>query len=482
MIRWPIVLQILGYFTLGLALSLLFPTFFSLATADEGQFPLVVTTLGSLALGAMLVLVFRVPRLELSHREGILLVSATWFVSGFIGAIPFYLSDHFLSFTDALFESVSGFTTTGATVLDNIEALPRSLLLWRSMTQWVGGMGIILLGIAILPLIGVGGMELYRAEFSGARSEKLTPRIAETALSLWRVYLALSVAEYLCLRWVGMDAFDAICHTFTTMATGGFSTRNISIEGFVNPAIEYVIIFFMILAGINFTRHYRLLVERSPGAFYKDSETRVYFLVIALATAGLTLTVHSITDSWPDAFRLSLFQAVSILTTTGYSTANFELWSPFAQLVLLALMFVGGCTGSTAGGLKVARLSLLFRVVGREFRRMVERRGVFAVRLDGESVTEKTVQGLLNLVYLSFLVNFSASIILTALGVDILTAISAVAASMFNIGPGLGGVGPLDNYSMLPLLAKWTLTVCMIAGRLEFYTLLVIFTHAFWRK
>lgn len=482
MIRWPNVLQILGYFILGLALSLLFPTLFSLIVADEGQMALVTTALCAFALGGAAVLGFRRPRLELSHREGILLVAATWIAAGFIGALPFYFSGHFPSFTDALFESVSGFTTTGATILKDIEALPRSLLLWRSLTHWIGGMGIILLGIAILPLIGVGGMELYRAEFSGARSEKLTPRIAETALSLWRVYLAFSVAEYLCLRWLGMDSFDALCHTFATMATGGFSTRNASIEAFANPALEYVIIVFMILAGINFTQHYRLLLERRPAAFYKDSEIRIYLLTILVATAALTFTVTSETNSWLDAFRLSLFQAVSILTTTGFSTADFELWAPFAQLLLLALMFAGGCTGSTAGGLKIARLSLLFRVVGREFRRMVERRGVFAVRLDGESVTEKTIQGLLNLVYLSFLINFAASIILTALGVDILTAISAVAASMFNVGPGLGSVGPADDYAMLPLLAKWTLTFCMIAGRLEFYTLLVIFTRAFWRK
>ncbi len=482
MIRWSNLLQILGFFILALTGSLVVVSAFALLSQDAGSKPLILATITAGALGASLALFFRPPLHELTHREGILLVIMTWVSASILGALPFYFSDYFQGFSAACFESVSGFTTTGATILSDVEVLPKSLLLWRSLTHWIGGMGIIVLGIAILPLIGVGGIELYRAEFSGARSEKLTPRIAETAVALWKLYLAFSVAEFIALRWAGMNSFDAICHTFSTMATGGFSTRNGSIEAFASPVIEYVLIFFMIVAGINFTQHYRLLVERHPKPFFRDPEIRFYFGIITATTAAITLTLSFTTNDLPHAVRLALFQVVSILTTTGFSTSNFELWAPFAQLLLLALMFTGGCTGSTAGGLKVARLYLLFRVVGREFRRMVERRGIFSVRFDQKAVSEHTIQSLLNLVYLAFLVNFASCMALTALGVDVLTAIAAVAACMFNIGPGLGSVGPADNYSHLPDLVKWILSFCMLAGRLEFYTVLVLFTRSFWMK
>ncbi len=325
-------------------------------------------------------------------------------------------------------------------------------------------------------------MELYRAEFSGSRSEKLTPRIAETALALWKIYGALTLAGFVCLVIVGMSPFEAICHTFSTLGTGGFSTRNASIESFNSPTIEVVLIVFMLLAGVNFTQHYRLFVERRPKRFTRDRELRLYLLL----TLGATLAVAStlLFDSVPalTSLRHALFQVVSILTTTGFSSANFENWAPFAQLILLALMFAGGCTGSTAGGLKISRIDLLLRVVMREFRKMVERRGVFAIHSNGRAVSEQTIQSLLNLVYISFLINFAACLLLTAFGVDVLTAIAAVAASMFNIGPGLGGVGPADNYGHLPMTVKWILAVCMLAGRLEFYALLVVCFPIFWKK
>ena len=482
MIGWRNLLQIAGFFVLALGVSLGMVTLFALVRQDAGFSSVALATLIAMGLGGFLCLAFRSSPQEISNREGILLVVIIWVTASLVGALPFYLSDYFGNFTDAFFESISGFTTTGATILEDIEALPRSLLLWRSLTQWIGGMGIILLGLAILPLIGTGGLELYRAEFSGARSEKLTPRIAETAVALWKLYVAFSLAEFLALWGVGMDSFEALCHTFSTMATGGFSTRNSSIEAFASPTIEYIIIFFMLVAGISFTQHYRLLLERRPRAFLKDQETRFYFVLLAAATAALTLALSLSFLGFFEANRVALFQVVSIMTTTGFTSANFELWSPFAQLLLLALMFAGGCTGSTAGGMKVARLILLFRVVAREFRRIVERRGIFAIHFNAEAVSENTIQSLLNLVYIAFLINFAACMALTALGVDVLTAISAVAASMFNIGPGLGRVGPSENYAHLAPLAKWVLSFCMLAGRLEYYTLLVLFTGAFWRK
>jgi trk system potassium uptake protein TrkH len=412
-----------------------------------------------------------------------MLVVATWLSAPLFGCLPFYFSTYFPTFTDAFFEAASGFTTTGATVLPQMEVLPRGLQLWRIFSQWLGGMGIVLLGIAILPLLGVGGMHLYRAEFSGAKSEKLKPRITETALSLWRIYLALTLVEYFALRWAGMGSFEALCHAFSTLGTGGFSTRTASIGGFGSPAVEYIVIVFMFLAGVNFARQYQLWVERRPRTFFFDVEVRTYVLVIGLATLAILISLV-----WQNGYpieaglRSALFQVTSIVTTTGFVTQDYEGWRPLPQLILLALMFSGGCTGSTAGGLKVSRMVLLLKVVMREFKRMVERRGVFAIRLGEQIVPEETIRSLLNLVYLAFLVNFLSCLLLAALGVDVLTSIAAVAASMFNIGPGLGGVGPADNYGHLPVLAKWILSGCMIAGRLEFYTALVVLTPAFWRK
>lgn len=483
MIRWNIVLRFLSFILLGEACSLLLPLGLALAYRDAGLKPLLVS-LAATALAALALRWVSKPAAEeLHHKEGLFLVTITWLVICAFGALPFGLSPYYPSLTDAFFESVSGFTTTGATVLASVEALPPSLHLWRCFTHWVGGMGILLLGIAILPLIGVGGMELYRAEFSGARSEKLTPRIAETAKALWKIYLLFTVLEYAALRLAGMNRFESVCHSLSTMGTGGFSTRNMSVESFHSAAIEAVIIVFMLLAGINFTLHYRVLIEGKIRSVARDSELRFYLLVAAVTAAAVTVSLLFMADMRPgSAVRSALFQVASIMTTTGFSSADFERWPSFAQMILLALMFVGGCAGSTAGGLKTSRIALLMKVVRREFQRVINRRGVFAVQQAGVPVSETTIQGLLNLVYLAFLVNFTSALILTACGVDILTAISSVAACMFNIGPGLGAVGPAEHYGHLPGPAKWTLTFCMLAGRLEFYTVIALFTPAFWRK
>jgi trk system potassium uptake protein TrkH len=423
------------------------------------------------------------PATELSRREGLLLVVVTWVAVSAFGALPFYLSPFYPTITDAFFESASGFTTTGATVLDNVEVLPEPLQFWRHFTHWLGGMGVVLLGVAVLPLVGHGGMQLYRAEFSGARSEKLTPRITETASALWRIYLLLSVASYVSLRLAGLSTFEALCHTFSTLGTGGFSTRTASVGAFQSPVVELIIVVFMLLSGISFLQHYRLLMERRPAKVLADVEIRGFLAIVGVATAAsaVSLVAQHGYGAW-HAARAALFQVSSIITTTGFISEDFERWPPLPQLVLLALMFIGGCTGSTAGGLKVSRVMLLARVVDREFRRMVERRGVFAVRLGHEVIAEPVVQSLLNLVYVAFVVNFASCLLLAAAGVDVLTAISAVAASMFNVGPGFGHVGAAEHYGHLPALAKWVLAVDMIAGRLEFFTLLVIFTPAFWRR
>ncbi|MCL4794203.1 MAG: potassium transporter [Bryobacteraceae bacterium] len=484
MIRLKGVLHIIGLFLIVLGAAMLAPLIYGLAAGSGGVRELGLAAAATLAAGAILFLALPRPATELNVREAALLVSLVWFAVGLFGGLPYWFSPYFPHLTDAFFESASGFTTTGATVLATVEVLPPALQLWRHFSHWLGGMGIVLLGLAVLPLLGTGGLALYRAEFSGAKSEKLKPRIAETALSLWRIYLALTFAQYVLLRVAGMSGFEAICHAFSTLGTGGFSTRNASIGGFNSPLIEWIIIVFMILAGVNFALQYRLWVERNPRRFFLDAEVRWYAAL--LVTASLVITVILLRDAQAanlhDSFRTALFQVTSILTTTGFATANFELWAPAAQFLLLGLMFIGGCTGSTAGGLKVARVLLLSRVVEREFKRMVERRAVFAIRLGREVIPENTIQALLNLVYLTFLFNGAACFVVAAAGVDPFTSITAVTACMFSIGPGLGHVGPAEHYGHLPALAKWTLSVCMVAGRLEFYTLLVIFTRAFWRK
>ncbi len=409
------------------------------------------------------------PPSELTAREGILLTVLAWVsLSGF-GALPFWLSPHFGSFTDAVFETVSGFTTTGATILPEVEVLPPVLQFWRHFAHWVGGMGIVLLGIAVLPLIGAGGMALYRAEFSGARSEKLKPRLAETALALWRIYFALTLAEYLLLRWAGMDWFDAVCHTFSTLGTGGFSTRTASVGAYQSPAIEIIILVFMVLAGMNFTLHYRLWRGGEVRAFFADPEIRGYLGILGFASLAIAAALLLTTPLAPaDALRAACFQVASIGTTTGFATVNYEAWAPITHSILLALMFVGGCTGSTAGGWKVARVLLMEKLVRRELRRTSEKRGVFTVRLGGAVMPEQTLQTLLNLVYLSLLVYLFAVLLVSACGVDLLTSLTGVTAAMFSIGPGFGTVGPADNYSHLPALAKWVLSACMLAGGLSF--------------
>jgi len=475
--------HITGIFLLMLSAAMGLPAAWGWVTGAGGAKELGQAALITATCGAALAYFLAPPRHEISRREGLLLTTMLWVLGCAFGAVPYLLTPAFGTATDAVFESVSGFTTTGATILPRVEVLPPVIQFWRHFTHWLGGMGVVLLTIAVLPLIGAGGMALYRAEFSGARSEKLAPRIAETAISLWKVYAGLSLAEYVLLRAAGMSAFDAACHTFSTLGTGGFSTRTESIAAFEQPAVQYIIIAFMALAGLNFTMHHRLWVRREARRFLSDFEVRGYFLILAGATLALGVSLwRSGQMSGEPALRAAMFQAVSIGTTTGFATADFEQWPALPHAVLLALMFIGGCTGSTAGGWKVARILLLGKIVHRELMRTSFRRGVFAVRAGGEAVPETAVQGLLNLIYLSLFVFLIALLLVSASGVDLLTSISGVAAAMFSIGPGFGTVGPAENYSHMPVLAKWTLCFCMIAGRLEFYTLIAVLTPGFWRR
>jgi trk/ktr system potassium uptake protein len=479
-----IVGWLLGQFIIALAAVMLVPLGYGVLTGGGDLRALTLSVVITAVVGGFLMaLSHRRPAREIKQREGILVVVLIWMCICFFGCLPFYFSPWFPDLTDAFFESASGFTTTGATVLEQVEMLSRPIQLWRCFSHWLGGMGIVVLGLAILPLVGQGGMYLYRAEFSGAKSQRLSPRVLETTKALWKIYILLTLLEILALWLAGMDGFEAVCQSFSTLGTGGFSTRTASIAGFDSPVIEYIIIIFMLLSGISFIQHYRLWIERQPRSLWSDYELRGYLLLLLGATAIIaSVLLWKNHMGWEQAFRAALFQVTSILTTTGFVTNDYSAWYPLCQLTLFMLMFVGGCTGSTAGGIKVARVLFLSQVVDREFRRMAEPQGVFTIRLGGETTPEPAVNGLLNLVYLSWLVIFFAWLLLTALGVDLFTSLSAVVACVFNVGPGLGGVGPLNTYEQLPDMAKWILSLCMIAGRLEFYTLLVILTRSFWRR
>jgi len=480
-IRATAVAHYLGLFVLLLAASMVGLLAYTFWNGNPLPFKYACLITGGV--GAALFGLFPRPSTELSNREALLLIALAWLSVSAFGGLPFYFSPPFTNFTDAFFEAASGFTTTGATILADVETLPAAIQFWRCLSHWLGGMGIVLMAIAVFPLLGLGGMQSYRADFSGAKSEKLKPRMVETASALWKIYLALTILQFGALRWAGMNSFDAICHTFATVGTGGFSTRNGNVAAFHSPKIEYVLISFMLLAGVNFTLHYRLWAEWKPKQFFSDLELRFYLLVVFLATLALFASLMWQSGQPPSlAFRHSLFQAVSIVSTTGFVSDDFAKWGPFAQLLLLALMFMGGCAGSASGGLKASRILLVLKVLGRDFKRLAVRRGVFAVRLGERVIPENMIQSLLNLVYLSLLVNFIASLLLASTGVDVLTSISSVAAAMFNVGPGLGHAGPVEYYGHLPKIAKWILSGCMIAGRLEFYVFFVILTPAFWRR
>jgi len=479
-----IVGWLVGQFITALAAFMLIPLVYGVLTGGGGLRALTLSlVITALAGGLLMALSHRRPEREIKQREGILVVVLIWMGICFFGCLPYFFSPWFPNLTDAFFESASGFTTTGATVLERVEVLSPPIQLWRCFSHWLGGMGIVLLGLAILPLVGQGGMYLYRAEFSGAKSQRLTPRVLETTKALWKIYILLTLLEIIALWLAGMDGFEAVCQSFSTLGTGGFSTRTASIAGFDSPLIDYIIIVFMLLSGMSFIQHYRLLIERQLRSFWTDYELRSYLLLLLGATAIITSVLLSKNHMGGEqAFRAALFQVTSILTTTGFVTNDYAAWYPLCQLTLFMLMFVGGCTGSTAGGIKVARVMFLSRIVDREFRRMAEPQGVFTIRLGGETTPEPAVNGLLNLVYLSWLVIIFAWLLLTAFGVDLFTALSAVVACVFNVGPGLGGVGPMNTYAQLPDMAKWILSLCMIAGRLEFYTLLVILTKPFWQR
>ena len=476
------LLNLLGYLNLLLAGSMLFPLLVNWVYGEPHARGFLLSIAATALSGLSLILAFKRSSQDLSHRDGFAIVAFGWLSATLFGALPYLFTGTFDSLVDACFESASGFTTTGSTVMIDIQKNSHGILFWRGLTQWLGGMGIILLSMAILPFLGVGGMQLYRAEVPGPTADRLRPRISNTARILWEVYVLFSAAEVLVLLLGGMNLFDALCHTFTTMATGGFSPKNESIEFYQNPFIEYAITFFMFLAGANFSLHY-LALRGNPKAFFRDPEFRFYVGLVLASTALITFNLWSqLPADLLKSFRLALFQVVSIQTTTGYTTADFEKWPAFSQYLLLGLMFIGGCAGSTGGAIKCVRIFVLMKQGANELNQLVHPHAVAPVKLGAKVISRDTLNGIQGLFFLYIGIFVIASLALSLLGSDILTSIAAVAATLGNVGPGLGAVGPMENFAHLRDVSKWLLTACMIFGRLEIYTLLIILFPEFWRK
>lgn len=423
--------------------------------------------------------------MELSRRDGLGVVAFGWLFAGLAGAVPFLLSGVIASPVAAVFETVSGLTTTGASVIPVLEEVPKGLLLWRALTHLLGGMGVLVLVVAILPFAGAGGMQLFRAEMPGPTKDRIEPRMASTAKMLWGVYIILTVTLIFLLRLGGMDWFDSVCHSFATLATGGFSTRTISIAAYDSVYIEVVLTVFMLLAGMNFALHYRAL-RGEVLAWWKDAEVRFFLGVFAASVLTGTVILHHARAatglSWGGALREVSFTCASILTTTGFSTGDFDKWPIALKPMLILLMLLGGCSGSTAGAIKAGRIQVMLKAVVREIRLFMQPQAVIPVRIGRKFLEDDLLRSILTFVLLYLFVLLLGVIAMVPFSADVQTAISAAVASMGNVGPGLSTVGPILNYSAIPDGGKAILTLLMLVGRLELYTVLAIFMPAFWRK
>ena len=471
-------------------LSMLIPTVISWSFSEPDLSGHLQSMIICIVVGIPFWMITRKSR-ALNSKDGFAIVSFAWLIVAFAGSLPFYLSGTIPNFTDAWFEAMSGVTTTGATIIGNpttlpnlpngIESMPHGILFWRSFLQWIGGMGIIVFTIAILPLLGVGGVQLFKAEVPGPVADKIRPRVKETAKILWMVYVGFTFLQFLLLGFAGMPWFDSICHAFTTMPTGGFSTQNASIAAYSNPLIHYIIIFFMFIAGVNFTLHFRAITGNFK-SYFKDYEFKVYFFILFFATTFIFFNIsYSESDLSHNAFQISLFQSLALMTGTGYANANYELWPFFSQLLLFFMMFFGAMGGSTSGGMKIARVILLIKYAASETRRMLHSRAIIPIRIGDRTISDDVIRITLGffLIYLSFFM--ITALVLTALNFDFLSSLSAAASAIGNVGPAFGAFGPTDNYALLHPIGKWMMTFCMLLGRLEIFTIMVLFSRTFWR-
>lgn len=452
--------------------------------ADSGVF--LLSTIITLLAGVIGLLVGRRAESRMGEREGYVIVAMVWVVFSAFGLLPYYLSGQVPTLTDAWFESMSGFTTTGATIIPDLEVITHGLLFWRSLTQWIGGMGIIVLSIAILPIFGLNGMQLYAAEVSGLTYEKVSPRIADTAKMMWSIYVLLTVTEVVALWLCGMDMFDAVCHSFSTIATGGFSTHNNSLEYYDSAAIHYTVTFFMFISGINFVMLIYLLRGKTR-YFFKDEELRWYSVAVVIFAVLLTVGLYVARPGWSGvemerAFRDSIFTVISSMTSTGYTISDYMYWPVVAWVVIFFLMLTGACAGSTAGGIKWVRLAIIMKNGVAEFQRRIHPNAIIPVKLNEKAVPQQTINNIMAFLIFYVFIIVVTVVIFCATGVDFDEAIGSAVSAIGNVGISIGQFGPAGTYAEFPVVAKWVMSFVMLIGRLEIFTVLLLFTRALWRK
>ncbi len=478
------ITRALSAIVLMVALFMVFPVLVAVFEGTpEHIMAFVWPALGAIVFSGAILLSTWNHRGDINPKSGFLLVSLGWVLVSAFSAIPFVISGSIPSYTDAFFETMSGFTTTGASILTAIESMPRPFLFWRSLTHWLGGMGIVVLAVALFPLLGIGGLQLMKAEAPGPDVDRLTSRITGTAKILWLIYLGMTVLETLLLMLGGMDLFEALTHTFGTLATGGFSPKNASVGHYSSPYIQNVITVFMVLAGTNFIMHYRLLTGRFK-LLWQNSELKAYLGIFAVTALIMAWNLYreNVYGSFPTALRYAGFQTASIITTTGYATADFALWPGLSKALLLATMFIGGCAGSTGGGPKVVRIIALLKQGFTEMKYLLHPRSVFTVKLNGARLRKSVVYTIAGFIVLYLFFLILTTIVVSTGGYDLETSFSTALVTLGNIGPGFGLVGPSQNYAFFPAGVKWYLSFIMMLGRLELYTVLVLFSPQFWRR
>ena len=484
--NWQQVIRILGVLLMVEALFMAIAAIVAYIYEENDFIAIVESAILTIGAGIGGVLLGGSNTKHIGTREGYLVVGLVWIVFSIFGMLPFRLSHYIPNLTDAFFETMSGFTTTGATILTDIEALPHGLLFWRSMMQWLGGMGIVVLSLAILPMFGAG-MQLFAAEVPGITYDKLQPKITDTARRLWELYTLLTIICAILLYLGGMDVFDAICHSLTTLASGGYSTKNASIAYWSSPAIHYIIIFFMILAGTNFSLLYGALIRRQGKRLIQDEEFRTYtYSIIGISlviSIGLLYTrTFEGFSTIEKSFRDALFQTIATITTTGFSTSDYMAWHPILWLIILLAIPMGGTAGSTSGGIKTIRLHIMTKNILYEFKRVMHPKAILPVRVNRRLVSENTLSNTYVFLSIFLIITIASSIVLMLCGISPSEAFGCSLASIANVGPALGGFGPSETYAVLPDFAKWVLSMVMLIGRLELFTILILFLPSFWRK
>jgi len=478
--NYRIIFKVLGYLLLIIAAGMLPPFAIASFLGEYDAIPFLISIVATTVTGFAFSRI-PLPKNKIKTKDGLAIVTLGWIFASLFGALPFYISGAIPSYVDAFFETVSGFTTTGATIIDDIEVLPHGILFWRSFAHWIGGMGILVVAVAVLPMMGSGGFHVFKAESPGPIADKIAPRIKDTAKILYTAYILISLAEFILLMFGGMTAYESAVHTFGTLGTGGFSTRNASIGAFNSSYITIVISIFMIMSGMNFSLYYDMYKGKWRDVF-KNSELRLYLGIIAAAVLAITINVNaSVYGNWFESFKHSLFQVSSLMTTTGYTTFDYEQWSTFSQGILFLLMFVGGSAGSTGGSIKVIRILALIKLIRREVTKILHPRAVVSVKFGDQSVSEDTLLNIAGFFMLYMLIFIFGSIIISLEGIGFMGATSAVAATLGNIGPGFGFVGPTHTYSQFSDASKLLLSFFMLLGRLELFTVIALLSPKFWR-